>query len=24
MIEDWAGVVVGGNESRPIDRPKQK
>ena len=20
MIEDWAGVVVGGNESRPIDR----
>jgi 3-hydroxyisobutyrate dehydrogenase-like beta-hydroxyacid dehydrogenase len=24
MIEDWAGVIVGGNESRPIERPKQK
>jgi 3-hydroxyisobutyrate dehydrogenase-like beta-hydroxyacid dehydrogenase len=24
MIEDWAGVIVGGNESRPINRPKQK
>ena len=24
MIEDWAGVVVGGNESSAIDRPKQK
>jgi len=24
MIEEWAGVVVGGNESRPIDRSNQK
>jgi 3-hydroxyisobutyrate dehydrogenase-like beta-hydroxyacid dehydrogenase len=24
MIEAWAGVIIGGNESKPIERPKQK
>jgi 3-hydroxyisobutyrate dehydrogenase-like beta-hydroxyacid dehydrogenase len=24
MIEDWASVIVGGNEAGPIEQPKQK